>query len=95
VGRNIRYVITHVQHGRRVLSSPAQGRYTHLSRDAAHDRLLDILRNNDAERLRATFGEDPQFEVREVECWNSGDPKRTVFSRDEYGTEAERALGVE
>lgn len=83
-----RYVVTHFgRDGLRVLSFPAQGRYTFATRaeaEAAMAALLDVEHNGND--LASVYG--PQavgsFEVRTCECWPGHfDPKGIYFDNTE------------
>ena len=74
------WVITHVsaQYGYRRLTQPAQGRYVHASRKSAHD-VLDAISPSYRERFIENVD---TLDVREVDLWDSGDPRRSVFETD-------------
>jgi len=80
--KNIRYVI--VNRGARnpelrVLSFPAQGRYTYPTRNQAA-----VAMESHREGLRRVIGDRiSSLEVLAVECWSRhNDPKKTVFGDD-------------
>lgn len=77
----VRYVPTYVnKDGMRTLISAAQGGNTFPSAKAAQRYLRQVLKNNSADVLRRSFGDDPRFEVRPVECWAGHfDPCRIYF----------------
>lgn len=78
-----RFAVTHrARNGCRVLTFPAQGRYTYATDDEASKALADLLGANSADRLRDIYGADAlaTFSVERVECWAGHfDPCRAVF----------------
>jgi hypothetical protein len=78
----IRFAITHVaKDGNRVLSDPAQARYMYATHREATQHLSDILAANTKDRIASVFGPKAltTFAIKEVDCFDNGDPKRTVF----------------
>lgn len=67
-----RYVATYVnKDGMRTLMTPAQGRCTHATPEAAQ-AWLDAVNNpetNSASVLASVYGSNPRFEVRPVACY--------------------------
>lgn len=77
----IRFAITHVaKDGNRTLSDHAQGRYMYATHHEAAQHLSDILSANSKEKIANVFGPNAlkTLAIREVECWDNGDPKETV-----------------
>lgn len=65
-----RWVPTYINsQGLRTLINGAQGRNTFPSKRAAERYLRQVLKNNSAGTIASTWGSDPKFEVRPVECW--------------------------
>jgi len=77
----VRWVPTYVRpDGRRTLLLPMQGRYTYETETEARRWLDGIVAANSLERRLETWGPDPRFEVREVECYPVHfDPKTRWF----------------
>jgi len=76
-----RHVITHVaRDGIRILSHPAQGRFTHPSAQAAQAHLDAIKEGTDRATLEQVFHDPESMRVQEVDCYpNHHDPMQTVF----------------
>lgn len=79
----IRHVITFKNaSGQRQLMGPNQGRHFSRTREAAELKLKNLLDNTSENSLIQIFG--PQalntFEVRECECYESGDAKSIYFN---------------
>ena len=76
-----RFVITHVDRGSlRVLSFGAQARWTYVTREEAEAKMRAVLGNphNDIAKIYGAQSVGT-FEVREVECHESGDSTRSVL----------------
>jgi len=79
----IRYGITHVnRQGLRTLSAPAaQGRWLNDTRAEVKKQVKNIEAVNSRDTLVSIFGLQAlgTFKVQEIDCWDNGDPKGTVF----------------
>jgi hypothetical protein len=80
---NIRWVVTFVNRGgARSLVDAAQGTYTYATSGEAEQRLDAMFgpdNPNGAARIRAIYGDNPQFAVRPVECWPGHNDPKTVW----------------
>ena len=73
-----KYVVTAIgRDGLRQMVGGNNHYSTYETRERAEQHLKDIIENNSPERIKKIVGTDLQ--VRETECWSSGDSKRTVF----------------
>lgn len=78
----IRFAITHVNiSNMRTLTDHAQARFMYPTRVEAEQAMAAILANSSPDRIDDVFGPKARetFEVREVDCWESGDPKSIWF----------------
>jgi hypothetical protein len=78
----IRFAITHVNTSNmRTLTYHAQPRFMYPTRVEAEQAMAAILANSSPDRIDDVFGPKARetFEVREVDCWESEDPKSIWF----------------
>jgi hypothetical protein len=81
----MRFVITYARGRYRYLVGPAQARYTCETREVAEaemDAMLGPNNPNSADSIKQLFGDAPDFKVMEVECWDTGDPKRVIWPNE-------------
>lgn len=77
----IRFVPTYINaQEQRTLMCPMQGRHTFATEAEAQAWIDAVTRNNDDDRLRMIYGDDPRFEVRACPCGPEHfDPKTCWF----------------
>lgn len=78
----IRFVPTYLdaRTGLRTLINGAQGRNTYATAAEAQAWLDAVMGGTSADRIRELWGTDPQFQIRECECWpGHHDPKGIYF----------------
>jgi hypothetical protein len=76
----LKFALTFVDsQGLRVLAHANDGRRTWKTKKEGETHLTNMLKNNDKETLESIFGENPQFEVREVVCYSNGEVTQAVF----------------
>lgn len=73
----VRFGVTYVKDGERLVMPPLQGRHFHDTREPAEEWLRAALDDHDnTERLKTIFGAEtiPTFRVDAILCWKHGDP---------------------
>jgi hypothetical protein len=78
-----KFVITHINRdGIRQLTGANQGHRFSDSKEYADKSLKDLIENNSDKKITEVFGSQAvgTFEVRETECYSTGDSKRIYFS---------------
>lgn len=76
----LKFALTFVDsQGLRVLAHANDGRNTWKTKKEGETYLNNMLKNNSKETLESIFGENPQFEVREVVCYSNGEVTQAVF----------------
>lgn len=85
----IKFCLTIInEDGARFMPYPHNASATHDTERAARDHLIAIIANNSAAALADWFGDVEQVQVRPVECYAGGDPKKIYFDK-EINTPAE------
>lgn len=81
---NMRYAITKVEDsGLRVLATTNQARFLFDDPTTASEHLTAILTGTPVSTLAMVYGDYTAVRVKPVECYDSGEAKRTVFGFDE------------
>ena len=74
------WVITHIdERGLRIMMYPHTASNVCGTVEEADQKLADMLEKTDELTLRMIFGDITKIMIKEIECHDSGDPKRTVF----------------
>ena len=76
----IKFALTFINsEGLRVLVHQNDGRMTWKKKKEGDKYLESILKNNSEDTIKSIFGENPQFEVKEVVCYSNGEVTQAVF----------------
>ena len=74
-----KYCITTLKDGLRVMKYPHNAYGTHETEIGARNHLIAIISNNNLSDIESLLGDITAVKIMPVECYQSGDPKQTVF----------------
>ena len=76
----IKFALTFINsEGLRVLAHQNDGRMTWNTKKQGDKYLESMLKNNSEDTIKSIFGENPQFQVKEVVCYSNGEVTQAVF----------------
>jgi hypothetical protein len=76
-----RFAITFLDNsGLRILAHQNTSQNFFDKKSVGKTYLTNMLKNNSSDTIKQIFGTNPSFQVTPIECYPSGDSKRTVFS---------------
>ena len=76
------FVVTYVmENGNRRMTGQVCGRNVYATKEEAEKALRAFIDNNSVSTLEMLYGDVNEMEVREVECYDNGDPTRSIFPK--------------